>query len=197
MRIPRNGERSHKYFSYEINGPIFQNLPAFLRDTKYQNPRDPNHSNFPSAKHTDQTLFQYLEVNPSISDIFQKVMTVYVNAKMPWTDVYPVDRLVADRKQGRVVVVDVGGGEGSDIELMRKRYPDLPKGSLVLQDLPAVIEQTVSQPPVEAQVHDAFQPQPVKGMLDACERLAAQPLHVPVHLAANILANQRAASAAD
>ena len=79
---------------------------------------------------------------------------------------YPVqERLIEGARQesSEVFLVDVGGGLGHDLELLRKNYPQLP-GRLILQDQKDVIDQ-VRAPAAEFEktVHDFFTPQSVHG----------------------------------
>jgi hypothetical protein len=63
-----------------------------------------------------------------------------------------------------VLLVDVGGAAGHDLEAFHAAYPDMP-GRLILQDLPGVITglDAPALAPIETVAHDFFQPQPVKG----------------------------------
>lgn len=85
-----------------------------------------------------------------------------------WTDhgFYPVEEklgkdLRADKEA--VLLVDIGGGLGHDLEDFRAGYPHLP-GRLVLEDLSAVTKE-VNQIDKEIEVisYDFFMPQPIKG----------------------------------
>jgi hypothetical protein len=60
-------------------------------------------------------------------------------------------------------MVDVGGNTGIDISRVLEKHPDLPKGSLVLQDLLEVIVNAQVDEKVTAMAHDFFLPQPAKG----------------------------------
>ena len=59
-------------------------------------------------------------------------------------------------------VVDVGGHTGIDISHVHTKHPDLPAGSLILQDLPEVIAKVKVDSKIIAQSHDFFLPQPAK-----------------------------------
>lgn len=66
------------------------------------------------------------------------------------------------------LVVDVGGGFGHELEMMRKECPDIPAERMVLQDRPNVIEEITRLDPPESRgvrkmAHDFFAEQPVKG----------------------------------
>ena len=102
---------------------------------------------------------------------FQNVMTAYAASKPSWTDIYPVQHLVSSLKPGVPLVVDVGGGKGHDLEKLRSTYPNLPPGSLVLQDQASVVEAASLHGSITTMAHDFFTPQPVKGMEPLAKRL--------------------------
>jgi hypothetical protein len=61
------------------------------------------------------------------------------------------------------LLVDIGGGLGHDLAAFHARFPSL-SGRLILQDLPAVINDIEElSPSIERTVYDFFTPQPVKG----------------------------------
>jgi trans-aconitate methyltransferase len=66
-----------------------------------------------------------------------------------------------------IILVDVGGGTGSQARTFRQRFPDLP-GRVIVQDRPEVIanvKHELAKVNVEAEVYDMFKPQPIKGKL--------------------------------
>lgn len=79
---------------------------------------------------------------------------------------YPVEeKLGADFTEGNVLLVDVGGGLGHDIEELKEKCLGLvQRGRLVLQDLEATVKAARrARPWIDAMVHNFFTPQPVKG----------------------------------
>ena len=141
------------------------NLFSFLKDTNYQDPSDPTHTNWHHYLKGEKSFFDWLGQFPNVAQDFSEVMKIYSSSKVPWVNVYPTDRLVKQQKPGHAVVVDVGGGLGHDLELFRAKYPNLPANSLVLQDLNHQIihAKDIVKAPVQAVEHDFFTPQPVKG----------------------------------
>ena len=109
------------------------------------------------------TNYEWFNANPKRLREFQHAMQTYTRAKQAWVDIYPTDTLVQHLKPGRAVVVDIGGGHGLDSEAMRKRHPDLPRGSLVLQDRPEVIQSSTVHDDLVKQPHDMFTEQPKRG----------------------------------
>jgi hypothetical protein len=62
-----------------------------------------------------------------------------------------------------VLLLDIGGGEGHDVDAFGKAFPNAP-GKLVLQDLPPVIDNIKQlDANIVRQKHDMFGEQPVKG----------------------------------
>jgi trans-aconitate methyltransferase len=76
------------------------------------------------------------------------------------------ERFAKDSTAETVLFVDVGGSTGPQSRELRKRFPGL-EGRVLLQDRPEVIEQAKDElvaARIEAEVHDIFTPQAVKGM---------------------------------
>ena len=67
----------------------------------------------------------------------------------------------------RVLIVDVGGGQGQSLKARLTAFPELPSSKMVLQDLPHVIEQAVDSDTLPKDVikmpHNFYDEQPVKG----------------------------------
>ncbi|KAL8725286.1 MAG: hypothetical protein Q9181_006468 [Wetmoreana brouardii] len=95
-------------------------------------------------------------------------MSGYRAGKSSWVDpgFYPAaERLGNGMKEGteEVSLVDVGGGLGHDLELLKQKHPLVP-GRLILQDKSEVISQITAPNTVfEKMAHDFFTPQPVHG----------------------------------
>jgi len=107
-------------------------------------------------------VFAIFKDDPELGTAFNDSMMSFALNKTSWTDIYPIDQIVSELKEGKPLVVDVGGGVGHDLERFRARYPDVPHGSLILQDLPDVAQQAQVQAPAITQAHDMFTPEPVK-----------------------------------
>jgi hypothetical protein len=81
----------------------------------------------------------------------------------PWPEVYDTYNIIVGAKPDRPLVVDVGGSKGHGLEKFHQRHPDISKGSLVLQDLPKVLDGLTVDPAISVQPHDFFTLQPIKG----------------------------------
>ena len=79
-----------------------------------------------------------------------------------WLDVFPVEEELRGWDAGYPAFVDIGGNVGHQCAELMIKYPQLP-GKIFLQDLAHPISQALSTPGVVNIVHDAFQPQPIKG----------------------------------
>ena len=103
-------------------------------------------------------------------------MAGYRAGKASWTqeNFYPVvENLGAELKDDNdaVLLVDVGGGMGHDLEDFKARFPNL-KGRLIVQERPEVISQIVGlSPGIELTEHDFFKSQPVQGPFHFLSRL--------------------------
>ena len=82
-----------------------------------------------------------------------------------WFDIYPVATKFANARKdaGAILLDDIGGGPGQEVDLFRQRYPDIP-GLCVLQNLPLTIERIDKlHEGIERMAYNFFEPQPVKG----------------------------------
>lgn len=102
-----------------------------------------------------------------------------------WTELFPTETIAKDAKKDRVLVVDIGGGKGHDALKFAELHPDIPDGSLIVQDLPHVIKEAK---PLEGQKkvvpceYNYLDPQPIKGA-------RAYYIHVVIHNADDNRAN--------
>lgn len=83
-----------------------------------------------------------------------------------WTKLFPTQSIVEDAKENRVLVVDIGGGKGHDGLRFTKQHPKVADGSVVVQDLPHVIDAARTfdgQKKVVPMAYNYLEPQPIKG----------------------------------
>lgn len=145
--------------------PAGHNLPRYLAKIGYKEPTDVTVNNHTDSDPDGLTFFGRLQKSPSCLESFTGHMEAWTKWKTPWTKVYDTSRLLDGAKldDGSAFVVDVGGNTGTDISHVLDKHPDLPAGSLVLQDLPEVIANVNLDKKITPMVHDFFLPQPVKG----------------------------------
>ncbi|KAI9848795.1 MAG: hypothetical protein M1838_000376 [Thelocarpon superellum] len=153
-------------FCFDFHGPIQQGLPSYLAAHGFKDPDDAKDSVCAEALGSD--AFTWIAKHPGLLEAFKNHMAGYHIGRPSWMDdgFYPVqDRLVHGFRAGSdaVMLVDVGGATGHDLQELKMKHPHLP-GRCVLQDQPAVIAQ-ITRPPdgIEPMSHDFFTPQPVLG----------------------------------
>lgn len=172
-RLPAESEQPLTLHSHDVAGPSFHQLPAYLQSILYEHPTNIADGPFQYAHKTSAPFFVWLYENPALASCFDNYMSGYWAGKASWVDAgfYPVDdRLVKGMKPGveEVLVVDVGGGLGHDLQLLKQKYPHTP-GRLVLQDKPEVVRQiSAADVGFEKEAHDFFTPQPVRGTCLEC-----------------------------
>ncbi|KAG6000380.1 hypothetical protein E4U21_005543 [Claviceps maximensis] len=153
-------------FYSELNVPMFVSLPSFLRHTGYENPTDVAAGNWQFGPGTSRGFFEDLSTRPERTSHFHDAMKCHSQYNLaPWPEIYPTDTIVlAGRsKPERKLVVDVGGSRGHDLEKFLARHPDIPAGSLILQDLPEAVRNLQLPKAIQSQEYDFFTEQPVKG----------------------------------
>ncbi|KAI9703066.1 MAG: hypothetical protein M1820_005938 [Bogoriella megaspora] len=155
-------------YTYDVAGPSFRALPEYLKSINYAHPTSLTDGPFQYAHKTQLPFFAWLDQNPPYLSKFNSYMSAYRAGKPSWVDAgfYPVtDRLAKgfDSSVSDVLLVDVGGGLGHDLQEMAAKYPSLP-GKLVLQDRAEVISTIDSgvKEVFDVMPHDFFTPQPIK-----------------------------------
>lgn len=169
-----NGLAAERYqksidFCYDVARPSFNGFPAFFEKTGYKEPTSLTDGPFQSAHGTQLPFFPWLVATPPHLDEFGAFMSAYRAGKANWFDpqFYPVpERLFEgfDATKNEVLLVDVGGGEGHDMQLFADRHVSCP-GKIMLQDRDQVIASVQDKDtlPFACQAHDFFTPQPVEG----------------------------------
>jgi hypothetical protein len=146
---------------------ISAKLHEFLKATDYRNPEDTYNSPFQYAWNTTDHYFTWLGKRPEKQATFNAVMNSGREWENNWFEFYPVvEKLTGGSYDPeRVLVVDIGGNIGHEVVALRKKhFPDIPD-RLVLEDVPAVIDELPGPlgPNIDAISHSMFEPQPIKG----------------------------------
>ncbi|KAG9694589.1 family 18 glycoside hydrolase, partial [Aureobasidium melanogenum] len=123
---------------------MFEELASYLvGKNQTSSSTAPGSTAFAQALDTDDTLFDYLSKNPKLEMVFAHLDD----------DGHSYDE---------VVVVDIGGGIGHDINAFQRKHR-LASGRLVLQDLEKVVEQAKVESNITIMPHDFFKIQTAKG----------------------------------
>ncbi|KAF5227963.1 hypothetical protein FANTH_14628 [Fusarium anthophilum] len=137
----------------------------YSRKSGWRNPINSKDTALMYAYKTDQDMFSWVQTQ-GYGSHFNDHMVGY--HPTPWmsTGRYPIDqRLIegAETAANAPFWVDIGGCLGQDLTDLKHHYPHVP-GQLILQDLPATINQVKKMHPTfYAMEHDFFTEQPVKG----------------------------------
>ncbi|KAH9991414.1 S-adenosyl-L-methionine-dependent methyltransferase [Xylariaceae sp. FL0662B] len=142
-----------------------RNLPGYLAKTNYREPLDAKNNNYSDAFPEKQDFFARCVANPAYQESFSAFMTAWAKYKKPWPEFYDTKSLLegADLSNGNAFVIDVGGHHGVDLIRVLEKHPELPAGSLILQDLPEVVASAKVPEKIKVVGHSFFDPQPVKG----------------------------------
>ncbi|GAW11974.1 hypothetical protein ANO14919_013290 [Xylariales sp. No.14919] len=142
-----------------------RNLPQFLARTAYAEPLDPKNSSYMDLTPERLGMFERCRANPDYQASFIGFMRGLAAYKLDWTQIYDTNILMSDfDTNGELpLLVDVGGAHGVDVERLLSRYPGLPDGKLILQDMPDVIAMAKVSEKITVMHYDFFTPQPVKG----------------------------------
>jgi hypothetical protein len=156
--------------------PGILKLPDYLAANKYINPTDPTNGPFQFANNTSENWFVWApkQENGVFKD-FSSHMGAYNSGRPKWVDpsFYPVQEQLINgfrtdgSEEDGIMLVDVGGSLGHDMELFVKQFPNSP-GRLILQDLPDVITQARGldlSTKIQPMEHDFFTQQPIKSKL--------------------------------
>lgn len=139
--------------------------PDFLKAHGYKSPNNPKNAPFAWAYDLgDVTWFEHLSKDAALGPHFAAMMRAESEGKPTWSDgqLFPVkEKLNSVQNPDDVLIVDLGGGSGHDLEWFHKNHPEI-KGRLILQDLPYLAD-SIKIEGIETMAHDFFNAQPVKG----------------------------------
>ncbi|USP77674.1 hypothetical protein yc1106_04948 [Curvularia clavata] len=127
---------------------------------KWPEASEPNQTGFSLGHETDLSFYQALASDPERARRFGEGMSFFTTGEgfslRHLTDGYPWESVAPG------TVVDMGGSHGDAAFALARKFPNL---HLIVQDLPEVIANSKEEEglDVKFQIHDFFQPQPVKG----------------------------------
>lgn len=111
-----------------------------------------------------QSQFEWLASDKKQQTRFNSYMASRRQGRPMWFDVYPVERLMGPAVPfgDTIFLVDVGGNQGHDLSIFRQKYSYLP-GTLILQDLPEVVNGVTGGDGIKVMGYSFMDPQPVQG----------------------------------
>lgn len=151
-----------------VHAPVWSALPQFLRETGYANPTEPTGCPWYTAKNTKDPIWEWISKRPVQLEQMMSWMQGQRDGLPIFLDAIDFNQYARGATDSTLIFVDVGGNRGHQCINLKQRYPDLP-GRIVVQDQPHVIEEAKANPlpgfgGIEAQSHDIFSPQKLKGM---------------------------------
>ncbi|EMR64685.1 hypothetical protein MGN70_008615 [Eutypa lata] len=162
------GGKSGVSYYFEMVNQTFIALPQFLRQTDYVNPTDPSNCPWQLGHHTKQSPFAWLQSHPEMMEFFLPWMANQRDGLPTVFDIVDFQQELGQKtNDSTILFVDVGGAMGHQCVALKQKCPKL-AGRVILQEQAPAIEQVKANPlpgfeGIEAQVHDFFTPQPVKG----------------------------------
>lgn len=145
---------------FEFVAPGSLHTPIFLAASNYRDPQGGENDNF--KHYSGIGGWEYLAANPAVTANLGRYMKASGRFRGTFSAIYsPAAQLSG--QEDEVLVVDVGGSVGHDLQAFKKAYPHA-IGKLVLQDLPDVIKNATDlDPSIDKMGYDFFTEQPVKG----------------------------------
>jgi demethylsterigmatocystin 6-O-methyltransferase len=157
-----------KHYSLTMT-PAYNAIPEFLSKTRYANPSES--APFNLAYNTDMPVFEWRKHNPKNASAGQRFMAAQrMGQRSIWDGQTAMDDFKLsdeDLQNDRVMMCDVGGGQGHQCMELRKHQPDL-RGRIVTEDLPMIQDMISNREELESsgitlQNHNFMQEQPVRG----------------------------------
>ena len=141
-----------------------------MRETKiHQFPERPRQKS-PFEYAHDTGFFEFFDKNRDHRGYLDDYMAVRRRGLVVWHETFPMAAQLgpgAKKDPDAVLLVDIGGGWGHDLQSFRKAHPDI-RGRLILEDLPIIIDRVDKETcpeDIETMEYDFFTPQPVKGWI--------------------------------
>ncbi|KAH8703677.1 S-adenosyl-L-methionine-dependent methyltransferase [Talaromyces proteolyticus] len=149
---------------FENCGPLFQEMPAFLRKNNYQDVTDGKATVFQPAYNTELDTYAYFSQHPENMQALIKYMGLEQGVRGRWLQEYPFEKQTQgwNPNPEEALFVDIGGNVGHYCALFKSRFSEIP-GRILLEDLTDTLTHALPTPGVEKLGHDFFQPQPIKG----------------------------------
>lgn len=145
-------------------------LHRYLREKGLHEPLDQNYSPYAWNENAEgQPIWKTMMSHPTRFDAFQRGLPL-LDAGIPIVGYFDFGQFAPKSgEQDRMILVDVGGGQGQSIIAIHRLHPELPLDKFVLQDLPPVLEMAdrdgLLPKEVHRMAHDFNTLQPVKSRL--------------------------------
>lgn len=172
--------------SYNLIHAGWMTFSKYIQETKYQNPIVADEMPF-NKQFGGEKYFDWLAKQPALLKPFHKFMMTQREGHPQWLDFYPLEQELVSgfdaKDHNAVLLVDVGGSVGHEIQAVKKKYLQVP-GRMILQDRQASIARAVPVTGMETMAHDFFTPQPIKGQFSS-------PIYIDIYLICHLLTSGR------
>lgn len=130
-------------YSHSTYMPVMQQAPAYLRSIGFVSPKDNRDGIFQNTiGEPGLTKFEWEQKpgNEERKKDFDQLMRYSTKYRKSWMDTFSPEGLAeASKDPNGTLLVDVGGGTGTDVAEFKRRFPKA-IGKVILQDLPATIQ---------------------------------------------------------
>lgn len=150
---------------FDVCMPLYSKAPENFRERGFQTPLESNQGLFQYVENTEESMWSLMSKKHEETDE-SYIHMASRRANLPaWVDWFPVQERIIDgfdnEKEG-ILLVDVAGGRGHDLEYFHEKFPSTP-GRLIFEDLPHVLDGLTPSSGIECQAIDLFELQPVTG----------------------------------
>ncbi|KAL8831723.1 MAG: hypothetical protein Q9191_000694 [Dirinaria sp. TL-2023a] len=166
-RYPWNVAEQQRFSPEDSNDRSAQvqiKMHEYMQSHGYKVPTSATDGPFQWVFNTRLSYFEHLNTDPEAIKDFSTLMSGARGTRKQWTDWFPVQSEIMDKANDGIVLVDVGGSKGHDLQRFEELFPKS-SGRLILQDLPDVLAESPAslRPGIEPMAHNFFELQPVKG----------------------------------
>jgi hypothetical protein len=146
---------------------IYGRFPAWLKKHEHKTSWASDEDNI-AFEVQGASVWDFYNQNLEASAIFDTAMSIQEKFPPEMAPPYPFleNTEALKNDSDAVTLVDVGGGAGQAIGIIKQKFPNVP-GKFILQDLPKSIEGLApgraKELGFEPMVHNFFEPQPIKG----------------------------------
>ena len=95
-------------YASDVSVKAFMSLPAFLRQTGYQDPRSQLNGNWQYLTGSSEKHFDYLARHPSQQQTFSDLMVGYASQRGSWLEMFPSENILDGDTNEAPLLVDVG-----------------------------------------------------------------------------------------
>ncbi|KAH8658471.1 putative O-methyltransferase [Xylariales sp. PMI_506] len=138
-------------------------VARFFKETSYKEPLDHQNTCYSHGTPEKLDFWSRISSNPSYQESWGGWMSTWTDNKVPWSDFFDTRVIMDGADLSGPILVDLGGNVGNDLTRFLAKHPDVPNGSLILQDLPSALELAKVDDKIKVMPHDFFTPQLVIG----------------------------------